>query len=110
MSDRTRTAPGQSARNTHSPSGARYVPTGRNAERLAQAAQDGGARSTAAFAVNDVPALTRFFDGRPAAIDHVLVDTPLSASYFSAEGLEARREELRHSPARHTIDGGQQFA
>jgi NAD(P)-dependent dehydrogenase (short-subunit alcohol dehydrogenase family) len=211
--------------------GAEVVLTGRNAERLAQAAQDVGARSTAAFDVNDVPALTRFFDELPAPIDHVLVtgpgptyvpllemtgdqvrrevgdhlalglevarnaapkmrpggtlllmggtggrkisrelgiasaataalppftaalalelapirvnliaagfvDTPLSASYFSAEGLEARREELRQTlpiqrvvgpadvaalavhlmintaltGATYDIDGGQQFA
>jgi NAD(P)-dependent dehydrogenase (short-subunit alcohol dehydrogenase family) len=63
------------------------------------------------------------------------VDTPLSASYFSAEGLEARREELRRTlpigrvvgpadvaalavhlmtntaltGATYDIDGGQQF-
>jgi NAD(P)-dependent dehydrogenase (short-subunit alcohol dehydrogenase family) len=63
------------------------------------------------------------------------VDTPLSASYFSAEGLEARREELRATlpigrvvgptdvaalavhimantaltGATYDIDGGQQF-
>ena len=49
--------------------GAEVVLTGRNAERLAQAAQDVGARSTSAFDVNDVPALTRFFDGLPAPID-----------------------------------------
>jgi NAD(P)-dependent dehydrogenase (short-subunit alcohol dehydrogenase family) len=211
--------------------GAEVVLTGRNAERLARAAQDVGARSTAAFDVNDVPALARFFDALPAPIDHVLVtgpgptygpllemtgdqvrrevgdhlalglevarnaaprmrpggtlllmggtggrkisrelgiasaataalppftaalalelapirvnliaagfvDTPLSASYFSAEGLEARREELRQTlpiqrvvgpadvaalavhlmtntaltGATYDIDGGQQFA
>lgn len=211
--------------------GAEVVLTGRNAQRLAQAAQDVGARSTAAFDVNDVPALARFFDELPAPIDHVLVtgpgptyvpllemtgdqvrravgdhlalglevarnaapkmrpagalllmggtggrkisrelgiasaataaippftaalalelapirvnliaagfvDTPLSASYFSAEGLEARREELRQTlpikrvvgpadvaalavhlmtntaltGATYDIDGGQQFA
>jgi NAD(P)-dependent dehydrogenase (short-subunit alcohol dehydrogenase family) len=182
--------------------GAEVVLTGRNPERLAQAAQDVGARSTAAFDVNDTPALTRFFDGLPAPIDHVLVtgpgptygpllemtgdevrravgdhlavgleiarnatpkmrpdgtlvlmggtggrkisralgiasaataaippfaaalalelapirvnviaagfvDTPLSASYFSAEGLEARREELRHTlPIRRVVGPG----
>jgi NAD(P)-dependent dehydrogenase (short-subunit alcohol dehydrogenase family) len=211
--------------------GAEVVLTGRNAERLARAAQEVGARSTAAFDVNEVPALTRFFDELPAPIDHVLVtgpgptyvpllemtgdqvrravgdhlalglevarnaapklrpggslllmggtggrrisrelgiasaataaippftatlalelapirvnliaagfvDTPLSASYFSAEGLEARREELRRTlpirrvvgpadvaalavhlmsntaltGATYDIDGGQQFA
>ncbi len=210
--------------------GAEVVLTGRNAERLARAAQEVGARSTAAFDVNDTRALAQFFGELPDPIDHVLVtgpgptygplmemtgdqvrrevgdhlalglevarnaapkmrpggtllliggtggrkisralgiasaataalppftaalalelapirvnliaagfvDTPLSASYFSAEGLEARREELRRTlpigrvvgpadvaalavhlmtntaltGATYDIDGGQQF-
>jgi NAD(P)-dependent dehydrogenase (short-subunit alcohol dehydrogenase family) len=210
--------------------GADVVLAARNAERLEQAAHEVGAVSTAAFDVNDAPALKRFFDALPKPIDHVLltgpgpnyspllqmtgdqvrrevgdhlalglevarnaapkmkpggtlllmggtggrrvsralgiasaataalppfaaalalelapirvnliaagfVDTPLSASYFSAEGLEARREELRESlpigrvvgpkdvaalaihimantaltGATYDIDGGQQF-
>ena len=42
--------------------GADVVLTGRNADRLEQAALEVGARSTAAFDVNDAPALKRFFD------------------------------------------------
>ncbi len=210
--------------------GADVVLTGRNAERLAQAARDVGAQSTAAFDATDDQALSEFFGGLSQPIDHVLVtgpgptyvpllqmtgddvrrevgdhlalglevarnaaprmrpggtlllmggtggrkisralgiasaataalppftaalalelapvranliaagfvDTPLSASYFSAEGLEARREELRQTlpigrvvgpadvaalavhlmtntaitGATYDIDGGQQF-
>src|SRR5438477_10104187 len=56
--------------------GAEVVLTARNPERLEQAALDIGARSTAAFDVNDTPALKRFFDELPAPIDHVLVTGP----------------------------------
>jgi NAD(P)-dependent dehydrogenase (short-subunit alcohol dehydrogenase family) len=179
--------------------GADVILTGRNPERLEQAAHDVDARSTAAFDANDTAALERFFDGLPDRIDHVMVtaggptygpllemdsdqvrlalsdhvalglavarnaadkmrpdgtlilmggtggrkisrelgivsaataalpaftaalalelapvrvnliaagfvDTPLSASYFSAEGLEARREQLRTTlPIRRVV-------
>ena len=53
--------------------GADVVLTGRNPERLEQAARDVGARSTAAFDATDAEALKRFFDGLAAPIDHVLV-------------------------------------
>jgi NAD(P)-dependent dehydrogenase (short-subunit alcohol dehydrogenase family) len=180
--------------------GADVILTGRNLERLEQAAHDVDARSTAAFDANDTAALERFFDGLPDRIDHVMVtaggptygpllemdsdqvrlalsdhvvlglavarnaagkmrpdgtlilmggtggrrinrelgivsaataalpaftaalalelapvrvnliaagfvNTPLSASYFSAEGLEARREELRATlPIRRVVE------
>src|SRR3954467_1032653 len=42
--------------------GAEVVLVGRNAERLERAAQDLGARSTAAFDANDPAAIKRFFD------------------------------------------------
>ena len=47
--------------------------TGRNPERLKQAALDVEARSTAAFDATDPAALHRFFAGLPDPIDHVLV-------------------------------------
>jgi NAD(P)-dependent dehydrogenase (short-subunit alcohol dehydrogenase family) len=53
--------------------GAEVVLVGRNRERLEHAAEDVGARSTAAFDADDTAALRRFFDGLPAPIDHVLV-------------------------------------
>ena len=53
--------------------GAEVVLTGRDRERLERAAQDVGARSTAAFDANDAAALKRFFGGLPGQIDHVLV-------------------------------------
>jgi NAD(P)-dependent dehydrogenase (short-subunit alcohol dehydrogenase family) len=53
--------------------GAEVILTGRNLERLEQAAADVGARSTAAFDATDPRALKQFFDGLPDPIDHVLV-------------------------------------
>ena len=53
--------------------GAEVVLTGRNAERLERAADDVGARSTAAFDADDAAALKRYFDDLPGPIDHVLV-------------------------------------
>jgi NAD(P)-dependent dehydrogenase (short-subunit alcohol dehydrogenase family) len=53
--------------------GAGVVLTGRDAERLQQAASDVDARSTAAFDANDPAALRQFFDDLPGPIDHVLV-------------------------------------
>ena len=47
--------------------GADVVLTGRNPERLEQAARDVGARSTAAFDATDAEALKGFFDGLAGA-------------------------------------------
>src|SRR5437763_12932787 len=56
--------------------GAEVILTGRNRERLEQAAAEVGARGTAAFDATDPAALDRFFDGLPARIDHVMVTGP----------------------------------
>ena len=53
--------------------GADVIITGRNLDRLTQAAQDVGAQRTAAFDANDNAALESFFSELPAPIDHVLV-------------------------------------
>jgi NAD(P)-dependent dehydrogenase (short-subunit alcohol dehydrogenase family) len=53
--------------------GAEVILTGRNAEHLAQAAADVGARQTVAFDVTDPAALDRFFAGLPGPIDHLLL-------------------------------------
>jgi NAD(P)-dependent dehydrogenase (short-subunit alcohol dehydrogenase family) len=50
--------------------------TGRNPERLQQAARELGAKSTAAFDATDFDRLTQFFDELPRPIDHVLVTGP----------------------------------
>src|ERR1700728_468871 len=53
--------------------GANVVITGRNLDRLTQAAHDVGAQRTAAFDANDKAALQSFFSELPAPIDHVMV-------------------------------------
>jgi len=53
--------------------GADVVLTGRDPDRLKQAALEVGAHRTAAFDVNDATALERFFQDLPAPIDHVMV-------------------------------------
>jgi NAD(P)-dependent dehydrogenase (short-subunit alcohol dehydrogenase family) len=53
--------------------GADVVLVGRNADRLAAAAHDVGARSTAAFDVTDFERLGKFFDSLPGRIDHIMV-------------------------------------
>jgi NAD(P)-dependent dehydrogenase (short-subunit alcohol dehydrogenase family) len=53
--------------------GAEVILTGRNSERLAQAARVVGAQRTSAFDANDAASLARFFQDLPAPIDHVMV-------------------------------------
>jgi NAD(P)-dependent dehydrogenase (short-subunit alcohol dehydrogenase family) len=53
--------------------GADVIITGRNQERLEQAAGEVGAASTAAFDATDLDRLSEFFAGLPTPIDHVLV-------------------------------------
>ena len=56
--------------------------TGRDPNRLAQAAQDVEARSTAAFDAADPARLAQFFDELPSPIDHVMVTA--GAPYYSS--------------------------
>ena len=53
--------------------GADVIITGRNPDRLKQAALDVGAQRTAAFDASDAAALQRFFQDLPAPIDPVLI-------------------------------------
>ena len=53
--------------------GAEVVVTGRDPERLEQAARELSARSSAAFDADDAAGVKRFFDELPTPIDHVLV-------------------------------------
>jgi NAD(P)-dependent dehydrogenase (short-subunit alcohol dehydrogenase family) len=53
--------------------GADVVLTGRNPDRLTQAALELGAQRTAVFDASDTPCLERFFQDLPAPIDHVMV-------------------------------------
>ena len=78
--------------------GAKVVLTGRNPERLEQAAGEVGAEGTAAFDVGDYDALRSFFDDLPNPIDHVLVTA--GAPHY-APPLEMTPEEARDALAGH---------
>jgi NAD(P)-dependent dehydrogenase (short-subunit alcohol dehydrogenase family) len=80
--------------------GAEVVLTGRNPERLEQAALDVDARSTAAFDVNDAAALKQFFDGLPDPIDHVMV-TAGGPSYVPL--LEMDEDQVREAASDHLV-------
>jgi NAD(P)-dependent dehydrogenase (short-subunit alcohol dehydrogenase family) len=62
----------ETARLAHA-EGADVVITGRNQERLDQAAGEVGAARTAAFDATDLDRLSEFFAGLPTPIDHVMV-------------------------------------
>ena len=53
--------------------GADVILTGRDPDRLRQAAQELSAERTAAFDANDAASVARFFRGLPAPVDHVMV-------------------------------------
>jgi NAD(P)-dependent dehydrogenase (short-subunit alcohol dehydrogenase family) len=78
--------------------GAEVILTGRNPERLEEAARDVGAAATAAFDANDADALRTFFEGLPAPIDHVLV-TAGGPRYRPL--LEMDADEVRQAIADH---------
>ena len=73
--------------------GAEVILTGRNPERLQRAAEEVGARTTAAFDVNDAASVKRFFEGGPGTIDHVLVSAgrPYYAPLAEMDFEQARR-------------------
>jgi NAD(P)-dependent dehydrogenase (short-subunit alcohol dehydrogenase family) len=56
--------------------GAEVILTGRNPDRLEQAASDVGAQRTAAFDATDAAAIQSFFNDLSAPIDHVMVTGP----------------------------------
>ena len=82
--------------------GADVILTGRNPERLEQAALDVDARSTAAFDANDAAALKQFFDGLRDPIDHVLV-TAGGPRY--APLLEMNSADVRDALSDHVVLG-----
>jgi NAD(P)-dependent dehydrogenase (short-subunit alcohol dehydrogenase family) len=73
--------------------GAHVILTGRNAERLKNAAKELGALRTAAFDAMDTPSLERFFRDLPPRIDHVMVTAgrPYYARLADMDFGEARR-------------------
>src|SRR5215218_9731054 len=61
--------------------GADVILTGRNPERLEQAARELGARSNAAFDATDPDRLAQFFQDLPTPVDHVVVTA--GGSYYA---------------------------
>ena len=81
--------------------GAEVVLTGRNRERLEQAAAEVGAQSTAAFDATDSSALLGFFADLPS-VDHVLV-TAGGPRYGPL--LEMDADEVREALSAHAVLG-----
>jgi len=67
--------------------GADVVLTARNPDRLRDAAQQVGARSTAAFDATDLARLERFFEDLPGPVDHVLFTGP-GPYYASVQDMD----------------------
>ncbi len=82
--------------------GADVVLAGRDPERLERAAQDVGARSTAAVDATDPAAVQRFFAGLPDPIDHVLV-TAGGPHYVPL--LEMDGDAVREALGDHVVMG-----
>ena len=80
--------------------GASVILVGRNPERLAQAALDVRARSTAAFDASDPNSLQSFFQDLPEPIDHVMVT---AGAPLYGPPLEMAPEEARHGLSDHLV-------
>jgi NAD(P)-dependent dehydrogenase (short-subunit alcohol dehydrogenase family) len=80
--------------------GAEVILTGRNPERLKQAALELGAHRTAAFDANDTASLERFFQDLPAPIDHVMV-TAGGPTYGTL--LEMDSAQVREALSDHIV-------
>ena len=97
--------------------GAEVILTGRNAQRLEQAASDVGAQAGTAFDVNDPAALDAFFEALDSRVDHVMVTaggpsyapldemSPQDVRDVLAGHLALAFEVARHVPA-HVRPGG----
>jgi NAD(P)-dependent dehydrogenase (short-subunit alcohol dehydrogenase family) len=80
--------------------GADVFITGRNPDRLEQAALEIGAQRTAAFDANDAPSLARFLQDLPTPIDHVMV-TAGGPRYGPL--LEMDSAEVREAISDHVV-------
>jgi NAD(P)-dependent dehydrogenase (short-subunit alcohol dehydrogenase family) len=78
--------------------GADVILTGRNPERLLQAAKELGALSTAAFDARDSGPLERFFRDLPTRVDHVMVTAgrPYYGRLLDMDLAQARRALDEH--------------
>jgi NAD(P)-dependent dehydrogenase (short-subunit alcohol dehydrogenase family) len=82
--------------------GAEVILTGRNPDRLQQAAQDLGAQRTAVFDATDAAALAGFFQDLPGTVDHVLV-TAGGPTYGPL--LEMDAAQVRDAVSDHIVLG-----
>ena len=82
--------------------GADVILAARDPERLKRAADDVGARSTAAFDATDEAALKEFFGELPGPIDHVLVTGP-GPGYVPL--MEMTADQVRHEVGDHLVLG-----
>jgi NAD(P)-dependent dehydrogenase (short-subunit alcohol dehydrogenase family) len=82
--------------------GADVILTGRNPDRLKDAAEQVRAERTAAFDATDTPALARFFEELPAPIDHVMV-TAGGPTYGPL--LEMTADDVREALSDHLVLG-----
>jgi NAD(P)-dependent dehydrogenase (short-subunit alcohol dehydrogenase family) len=82
--------------------GADVILTGRNADRLDQAAADVGALRVEAFDANNSAALQKFFQDLPTPIDHVMV-TAGGPSYVPL--LEMDSDQVREALSSHVVLG-----
>ena len=80
--------------------GASVILTGRNPERLNQAAAEVGAQHTAAFDVNDPDSLQSFFRDLSTPIDHVMVTA--GAPHYGPP-LEMSPDEARRGLTEHLL-------
>jgi NAD(P)-dependent dehydrogenase (short-subunit alcohol dehydrogenase family) len=80
--------------------GAEVVLTGRNPDRLAQAAQELRAQRTAAFDATDTDSMERFFQDLPTPIDHVMV-TAGGPTYRPL--LDMSSDDVRHALSEHIV-------
>jgi NAD(P)-dependent dehydrogenase (short-subunit alcohol dehydrogenase family) len=80
--------------------GAEVVLTGRNPDRLKQAAQELRAQHTAAFDATDADSLKRFFLDLPTPIDHVMV-TAGGPAYGPMLGLSS--DDVRDALSGHIV-------
>ena len=82
--------------------GADVILTGRNPERLKQAAAEVGAHRTAAFDANDPVSLQEFFSDMPTPIDHVMV-TAGGPRYGPLLDMDA--DDVREALSGHVVLG-----
>ena len=78
--------------------GADVILTGRNPDRLRQAALELGAQRTAAFDAKDAASLERFFQDLPTPIDHVMVTAggPRYGPLLEMEAAQVREALSEH--------------